>query len=738
MLSLTNVLQGGYSMKKAIALLMTILIVFSLSPGALRENVVKADSQPIWPMIGYNAQHTGQCQYDTANSAGTLKWKYRTGGQVISSPAIASDGTVYLGSYDSYFYAVNPDGTLRWRYQTGSAVFASPAIGADGTIYVGSEDAHFYALNPDGTLKWKYRAGDWVASPTIATDGTIYVGSRDHYLYALNPDGTLKWKYQTGEYAHGVAIASDGTVCVGSADGYLYALNPDGTLSWKYQAFASVGTLSIASDGTVYMGSGDHYLYALNSDGTLKWKYPTGDEIVSQPSVASDGTVYVGSCDHYLYALNPDGTLKWKYPTGDSIGSTSSIASDGTVYMGSVDHCLYALNPDGTLRWKYRTDNFVTSSPVITVNGTVYVGSADGYLYALGNLAITASADSGGSILPSGIIHSDRGDSKTFQIGPDVGYHIKDLMVDGQSVGAVASYTFTDVAADHTIRAAFEADAHTITASAGNGGSISPAGALIVGNGTDQVFAIVSDAGYRIGDVLIDGASVGAAASYCFANVTTDHAISVSFEPISYAITASSSPGGSIAPSGMITVSSGGSKTFSVSPSSGYVIKDVTVDGVSRGAISSYTFTNVTSNHAIQAAFEKEKSQTIIILQIGNPTCTVNGSSIALDSPPVIKNGRTLVPIRVIIEALGGTVGWDGAARKVTVALGNATIELWISKNAATVNGVDTLIDSTNLKVVPEIINGRTMLPLRFVSENLGCSVTWADATRTITITYQQ
>ena len=133
----------------------------------------------------------------------------------------------------------------------------------------------------------------------------------------------------------------------------------------------------------------------------------------------------------------------------------------------------------------------------------------------------------------------------------------------------------------------------------------------------------------------------------------------------------------------------------------------------------------------------QQNKQSIIVLQIGNSKFTVNGTSTALDSPPVIKNGRTLVPIRAIIEALGGTVGWDGTARKATVTLGSTTIELWIGKNAAKVKGVSTPIDATNAKVVPEIINGRTMLPLRFISENLGCSVVWADATKTITITYQ-
>jgi len=129
--------------------------------------------------------------------------------------------------------------------------------------------------------------------------------------------------------------------------------------------------------------------------------------------------------------------------------------------------------------------------------------------------------------------------------------------------------------------------------------------------------------------------------------------------------------------------------------------------------------------------------QTIIILRIGQTSFTVNGDTETLDSPPIIKNNRTLLPIRAIIEALGGAVSWDPNERKVTVTLGSTTIELWIGKSTAKVNGVNTPIDSMNSKVVPEIINSRTMLPLRFVTENLGCDVQWDGATKTITITYQ-
>ena len=103
-----------------------------------------------------------------------------------SSPAIGSDGTIYVGSRDDNLYAFYQVGTLKWTFQTGDYVFSSPAIGSDGTIYVGSGDSKLYAIHPDGTLKWTLQTGGLVrSSPAIGSDGTIYVGSDDGNLYAI-------------------------------------------------------------------------------------------------------------------------------------------------------------------------------------------------------------------------------------------------------------------------------------------------------------------------------------------------------------------------------------------------------------------------------------------------------------------------------------------------------------------------------------------------------------------------
>ncbi|HWQ22376.1 MAG TPA: stalk domain-containing protein, partial [Clostridia bacterium] len=131
-----------------------------------------------------------------------------------------------------------------------------------------------------------------------------------------------------------------------------------------------------------------------------------------------------------------------------------------------------------------------------------------------------------------------------------------------------------------------------------------------------------------------------------------------------------------------------------------------------------------------------EQPRTVLVLRIGSPTMKSSGSSVVLDAPPVIVEGRTLVPIRAVVESLGGTVAWDAASQTVTISLDGTELKLVIGKSTALVNGKSMPVDSTNPKVVPQILNSRTMLPLRFVAESLGADVQWEVPTQTITITY--
>ncbi|MDR3688986.1 MAG: PQQ-binding-like beta-propeller repeat protein [Fimbriimonas sp.] len=351
---------------------------------AITKSVVLADSG--WPKFHGNAQNTGQAT--GSGALGNKKWSVNTAWVIgSSSPALAADGTVYCGSWDSNVYAISSSGIVQWTYPTGNPIFCDPTVGADGTIYISSTDNFLYALNPNGTLKWKFESGGFGNSaPAIAPDGTIYVGSYDNNLYALNPDGSQKWTYNIGNASDsGPAIGADGTIYVGSDDDVLYAISPYGHLNWAFVT-GNVITASpaIGPDGTIYITSQDHYLYALDSGGNIKWVYGTGDQIWSSPAVGSDGTVFFGSRDGYLYAVKPNGSLKWKFATGAEIRNASpSLGGDGVIYIGSRDNFLYAVNSDGSLKWKFATGSWIDSSPAIGKDGTVYIGSNDHQIYAI-------------------------------------------------------------------------------------------------------------------------------------------------------------------------------------------------------------------------------------------------------------------------------------------------------------------------------------------------------------------
>lgn len=114
---------------------------------------------------------------------------------------------------------------------------------------------------------------------------------------------------------------------------------------------------------------------------------------------------------------------------------------------------------------------------------------------------------------------------------------------------------------------------------------------------------------------------------------------------------------------------------------------------------------------------------------IAAPRVVLNGQELSFDVPPTIEEGRTLVPMRAIFEALGAEVGWDGATRTVTAAKSQTTIRLTIGVKVAYRDGVSVTLDAP-----AKIINGRTLVPLRFVSEALGCKVDWDTKTQTVTI----
>ncbi|MFW6120136.1 MAG: formylglycine-generating enzyme family protein, partial [Petrotogales bacterium] len=194
------------------------------------------------------------------------------------------------------------------------------------------------------------------------------------------------------------------------------------------------------------------------------------------------------------------------------------------------------------------------------------------------------------------------GDSITMEMQPDEFYMVDEVFVDWESIGAISSFTFENVAQNHYFHAKFKLQSYIITATSGEGGEISPSGDVEVQHGSDQTFTITPDDDYATQHIIVDGAYVAVEPTYTFENVTSNHTIEAQFIR-TYTINASCSEGGTINPAGEIPVFHGWGQSFSISPDEGFSIGNVFVDGEPVGKTNLYVFSNVTSDHTIYVTF---------------------------------------------------------------------------------------------------------------------------------------
>lgn len=113
----------------------------------------------------------------------------------------------------------------------------------------------------------------------------------------------------------------------------------------------------------------------------------------------------------------------------------------------------------------------------------------------------------------------------------------------------------------------------------------------------------------------------------------------------------------------------------------------------------------------------------------GATSLVVDGTNVQTDVPPVIVDGRTLVPVRALFESLSATVGWEESTQTATATKGSTVISMQIGNTTAYVNGVAKTLD-----VPAQTIEGRTMAPARFVAESLNATVNWDSASDTVKI----
>ncbi len=396
-------------------------------PSATYGYEVPVEANSPWPSFRRTRRNTGRSPIQ-AVYGGDEPWSFETAKGIFSTPIIGGDGTVYVGSADYNFYAINPDGSERWTYRTGELIDSAatitrfdPDLGYSKVVFL-SGDGNMYCLrtddgvaSPEDRLLWTFQATAdpgpgynnwWEGNVVMGFDGTLYAGNTNWNYYAVDQEGALEWTYTTGNNAwSAAAFADDGTIYWGSLDLFVHAVGPDAASKWRTMTLGFISSsAAVGSDGTVYIGSFDSALYALEPEhGRLLWKFPTMDHIYTSPALGVDDegntdAIYFGSADGIFYALDTLGGLLWTYDTGDTIRSSPTLGPapppevHDIVYFGCGNGKLYALNSDdGTRRWSYDTTpddaeladrNDLNGSPALGEPG-VYIGGEHGFVWYL-------------------------------------------------------------------------------------------------------------------------------------------------------------------------------------------------------------------------------------------------------------------------------------------------------------------------------------------------------------------
>lgn len=309
---------------------------------------------------------------------GNLKWSFKTGGKIFSSPIIR-DGIAIFGSEDGNLYAVDiKSGRERWRFKTAGPVHSSPAL-YDNTIFVGSLDGHFYAIDfTTGKQKWRLQTG-----------GERRVG--DTSYWGMKPLNVYHEDLWDCFISSPIVNPDESVLYVGSSDGNVYGVHAKtGFVKWKFKTQGSVHASPTLYKGTIYIGGWDAYLYAIDAKtGHEKWKFKTGVKTamtgIQASATVADDVVYFGARDAHLYALNAvTGNLLWKYDAKGSWIVSSAVLKNDVLYVGTSDsYLLLALNAKtGEEKLRFKTNGYVFGTPAV-VGATAYVGDFTGNFYSI-------------------------------------------------------------------------------------------------------------------------------------------------------------------------------------------------------------------------------------------------------------------------------------------------------------------------------------------------------------------
>ena len=593
-------------------------------------------------------------------SAGTHTYNY---GDIVELNAAPSDDSVFQGwsgdiSESAPATSITMDGDKQVTASFGLKTFTiTPKAGKGGTVDPAQPVSVTYGGETDITI----HPDEGYVVQDVIVDGSSVGAVTFYTLSGVISDHTVEAVFEKGQYVIAVqpgengSISPSGNVSVKHGDDAVFTIEPDPHYHIQDVLVdgATVGPVQSYTFENVTYGHTISATFAVdthtltvstagNGNGTISpsagtHTYSFGD-VVELSATPSDDSIFQGwsgdiSESAPVATITMDGDKQVTATFGlkaftitPKAGKGGSIDPDQPVSISYGGETNITIHPDeGYVVQDVIVDgSSVGAVTFYTLSGVISDHTVEA-VFEKGQYVIAVQPGENGSISPSGNVSVKHGDDAIFTIEPDPHYHIQDVLVDGASVGTVSQYTFENVTSGHSISATFAIDTHTLTVStAGNGnGTVSPSAATYTYNFGDvvELSATPSD------DSIFQGWSGDISESAPVATITMDgdKQVTATFGLKIFTITPKAGKGGSIDPAQPVSVTYGGDSTFTINPNEGYVIQDVIVDGSSVGPVSSYTFSGVTSDHVIEADFEKGRY--VITVQPGeNGSISTSGN----------------------------------------------------------------------------------------------------------------
>lgn len=376
---------------------------------------VPLDHTSPWPKFRANELSNGRSSLIPIVNSSFEPWVFQTGKGIFSSPVVDHEGTVYVGSADHYFYAINRNGTLKWAIETGEIIDSAALLDDEGHVIFGSGDAQVYCADREtGTIVWTFKAHtveeaeaefglethnvNWFEGNIgMLADGSILAPNDNQILYALDPEtGEKSDVFLGNEMLWSLPAVNPETekLFFGTTNFALttvYSYHTDtGKKSWTTGGLGSVAAspllTSTKQNGAVIVGAFDGIVRAYTQkNGKQLWKVGLNDHIYASPAQLSDGTIIQPGADGTVYAIDPaNGDILWKFDTLEAIRSSPAVDGNDVIYVGSGEGKLFAINPDGTLRWAYQLINSerndLNSSPALGFEG-IYIAGESGEIF---------------------------------------------------------------------------------------------------------------------------------------------------------------------------------------------------------------------------------------------------------------------------------------------------------------------------------------------------------------------